>query len=82
MHRPVVAALVIGALNAVVAVLALVLVELAVPDEFGWYAYAPLNAAVPDPRFPWRYVAVPVALVLANAMVVPAVVRRLLAPRG
>lgn len=78
-HRPVVAALLIGALNAVVAVVALAVVELATPDEFGWFAYAPLDeVVVEDPRFPWQYVVVPLALVALNAVTVPVVVTRLL----
>jgi hypothetical protein len=78
--RPLRAALLLGLLNAVVALVALValaLVELATPDEFGWFAYAPADeVVVRDPRFPWHYVAVPVALVVTNALAVPVCLRR------
>ena len=38
-------------------------------DEFGWYAYAPLDeVVVKDPRFPWHYVVVPLALLVANVV--------------
>lgn len=74
--RPLTAALVLGLVNAVVAVAALALVELATPDEFGWYAYAPLPPVVEDPRFPWEYVVVPLSLLLANLAVVGAYLRR------
>ena len=54
-----------------VAVLALALVEIATPDNFGWYAYAPLDeVVVKDPRFPWHYVVVPLALLLTNVAIV------------
>ncbi len=70
-HLP--AALLLGLLNAAVAVLVIVLVELATPDTFGWYAYAPLDqVVVRDPRFPWALVAVPLVLLVANAVAVSA----------
>ncbi len=78
MTRPLTAALALGALNAAVAVLALVIVELATPDEFGWYAYAPLDEVVRDPRFPWHYVVVPLSLLVANVLAVTACLRRAL----
>ena len=78
MRRPLVAGLLLGVLNAVVAVTALFLVEVLTPDEFGWFAYAPLDeVVVRDPRFPGEYVAVPLALVAANLVALPACVRRL-----
>ncbi len=46
MERPMTAAVALGLINAVIAVLALALVEVATPDEFGWYAYAPLDEVV------------------------------------
>ncbi len=77
MRRSLVAALLLGALNAVVAVATLALVHAVTPDDFGWFAYAPLNeAVVQDPRFPWQYVAVPVALLFANTLAVPLFLRR------
>ncbi len=66
-----------GLLNAAVAVLALALVEVATPDSFGWYAYAPLDeVVVRDPRFPWAYVAVPLSLLVVDAVAVTALLRR------
>ncbi len=67
----------LGVLNAVVAVVALSLVDLATPDTFGWFAYAPLNdVVVEDPRFPWEYVVLPLVLVVTNALAVPLLLRR------
>jgi len=61
----------------VVAVATLALVDAVTPDDFGWFAYAPLEeAVVPDPRFPWQYVAVPVALLISSMMTVPLFRRR------
>ena len=74
---PITAALLLGLLNAVVAVVCLSLVDLATPDSFGWFAYAPLNeVVVEDPRFPWEYVALPLALLVTNAVAVTALLRR------
>lgn len=79
MRRPIIAGVVLGLLNAVVAAGALALVEVLTPDEFGWFAYAPLDdVVVQDPRFPWRYVAVPLALLVTNALAVPAYLRSVL----
>lgn len=78
MRHPLVAGLLLGLLNAVVAVAALSLVEVLTPEEFGWFAYAPVDEVlVQDPRFPWRYVAVPLALIATNLVAVPAYVRHL-----
>ena len=67
----------LGALNAAVAVVAMALVEVTTPDEFGWFAYAPLDeVVVRDPRFPWHYVVVPLSLLLANTLTVTACLRR------
>jgi hypothetical protein len=75
--RSLAAGLALGLLNALVALGALILVEALTPDEFGWFAYAPLNeVVVQDPRFPWRYVVVPLALIVANVLVLPTLVRR------
>jgi len=72
------AALLLGCLNAGVAVLTLILVELFTPDEFAWFSYAPVNeVVVQDPRFPWQYVAVPAALLATNLVAVTACCRRL-----
>ena len=77
MSRSLVIGLVFGALNAVVAIAALALVSAVTPDNFGWFAYAPLNEAVMrDPRFPWQYVAVPVALIVVNVLAVPFLLRK------
>ena len=76
MQRPLIAALVLGLMNAAIAVVALALVELATPHEFGWYAYAPLDeVVVKDPRFPWHYIVVPLSLLAANVVVVRAYLR-------
>lgn len=84
MQRPLIAALLLGVLNAVVAVVLLVLVDAATPDDFGWFAYAPLHDGVVlrDPRFPWHYVVVPLVLVAINALVVPLYLRRALRRDG
>ena len=77
MSRSLVVGLVFGALNAVVAIATLALVNAVTPDNFGWFAYAPLNEdVVRDPRFPWQYVAVPVALIVVNVLAVPFLLRR------
>lgn len=77
MQRSLTAALVLGLMNAVVAVVALALVEVATPDNFGWFAYAPVDeVVVKDPRFPWHYVAVPLSLLIANVVVVRAYLGR------
>ncbi len=79
MRRLLPAGLVLGFVNAVVAAGALALVEVLTPDEFGWFAYAPLNdVVVQDPRFPWRYVVVPLALIVTNVLALPACVRSVL----
>ena len=76
-NRSLTAGLALGALNAVVAIATFAIVEALIPDEFGWFAYAPLNeVAVDDPRFPWHYVVVPLALVVANVLALPVLVRR------
>ena len=78
MQRPLTAALLLGVLDAAAAVMVLV-VEAATPDEFGWFTYAPQGEVViQDPRFPWDYVVLPLALVLTNALVVPRYVRTVL----
>jgi hypothetical protein len=71
------AALLFGLMNAVIAVAALALVEVATPDAFGWYAYVPLDeVVVKDPRFPWHYVVVPLALFVSNVVVLRAYLGR------
>lgn len=81
MRRTLLAGLLLGLLNAVVAVAVLVLVELLTPDELGWFAYAPLDeVVVRDPRFPWQYVAVPLALVVTDLLALPAFARRVQGP--
>lgn len=75
------AAVALGSMNAVIALLALALVDVARPDHFGWYAYAPLDeVVVKDPRFPWHYVVVPLALLGVNVLAVRAYLAR--AARG
>ena len=77
MRRPVIAGLLLGLLNAVVALATLSLVELLTPDEFGWFAYAPIDeVVVQDPRPAWQYVAVPLALIATNLVALPAYARR------
>lgn len=77
MSRSLTAGLTLGALNAVVAIATFAIVEALTPNDFGWFAYAPLNeVVVEDPRFPWHYVVVPLALVVANVLAVPVLVRR------
>jgi hypothetical protein len=44
--RPIIAALVLGLINVVIAVLALALVEVATPDAFGWYTSGSLDEVV------------------------------------
>lgn len=67
--------LLLGGLNAVVTVATLALAEALTPGR--WFAYAPLqDEVVPHPGFPWRYVAVMVALVVTNGAAVPLLVRR------
>ena len=72
--------LLLGVANAVTAVCALYLVQrLTAPEEaFGWFAYVPLESDVGYDQyaFPWAYVAVPVALVVLNAVLLPLVLRR------
>lgn len=75
--RSLVVGLVFGAVNAVVAIATLALVNAVTPDNFGWFAYAPLNeAVVRDPSFPWEYLAVPVALIVINVFAAPFLLRR------
>lgn len=77
MKRPVSVALLFGLVNAVIAVVALALVEVATPDDFDWYAYVPLDeVVVNDPRFPWHYVVVPLALFVSNVVVLRAYLSR------
>ena len=75
MNRSLAAGLVLGALNAFVALSTLALVEALTPDEFGWFAYAPPNEVVDDPRLPWHYVVLPLALLVANVLAPPVVQR-------
>ena len=67
-----------GLLNAAAAVAALYGVGGAVPSEFGWFAYAPLNETVVyvSYGFPWEYVVVPAVLLILNALLLPLAVRR------
>jgi heme/copper-type cytochrome/quinol oxidase subunit 1 len=69
--------LLLGALNAVAAVAVLYAVELAAPDEFGWFAYSPLNENVvyDSYGFAWEYLALPAVLVALNAVLLPLAVR-------
>lgn len=77
MNRTLAAGLALGALNAMVALATLALVDVLTPDSFGWFAYAPLNeGVVEDPRFPWRNIVVPLALVVVNVLALPLAVRR------
>lgn len=77
MNRSLRLGLLLGMLNAAVAVAALAVVEALTPQQFGWFAYAPLDdVVVDDPRFPWSYVAVPLSLILADVMAVGIYLRR------
>lgn len=75
MRRPLLAGLLLGLLNASVALVTLVVVRALTPDTVGWFAYAPLDDAQPDSRFPWAYVVVPLALLVADALAVPLLLR-------
>ena len=77
--RLVLVGLLFGLLNAAAAVAALYGVGGgAVPSEFGWFAYAPLNETVvyDSYGFPWEYVVVPAVLLILNALLLPLAVRR------
>ena len=81
MKRAAAVALILGCLNAAAALVALVLVEVATPDEFGWFAYTPSSDVipadlVPEPGFPWHYAIVPLVLLLLNLVVVTAYLQR------
>jgi xanthine/uracil permease len=76
--RPLTAALLLGLVNAAVAVLALALVEVATPDEFGWFAMRRSRRRRAGPRFPWHYVVAPLSLLVANVVVVRAYLGRAL----
>ena len=76
MRRPLIAGLLLGLLNAFVGAVALALVEVLTPDEFEWFTYAPLNeVVVQHPRFPWRYVVLPLALLITNVLALPLYIR-------
>lgn len=76
MRRLIVAGLIFGMLNALVGAASLALVEVLTPDEFGWFSYVPLkDALVQDPRFPWQYIVVPLALLVTNVIALPPYVR-------
>lgn len=67
----------LGVLSAFVALLTLAAVEALTPNKFGWLAYAPLNeVVVDDPRFPWHYIVLPLALLVANVLALPVVARQ------
>ena len=78
MKRLVLFGLLFGLLNGVAAAAALYAVHGAAPDEFGWFAYAPLNenAVYDHYGFPWEYVVVPAVLLALNALLLPLAVRR------
>ena len=78
MKRLAVVGLLFGLLNGAAAAAALFVVSRTAPDQFGWFAYAPLDESVVDDSygFPWEYVVIPVVLVLLNALLVPLAVRR------
>lgn len=79
MRRLIVAGLIFGILNALVGAASLALVAVLTPDEFGWFAYAPLNeVVVQDPRFPWQNIVVPLALLVTNVLARPPYVRWML----
>ena len=78
MKRLVLVGLLFGLLNAAAAVSVLHGIGGAVPSEFGWFAYAPLNETVVYDfyGFPWEYVVVPAVLLILNALLLPLAVRR------
>lgn len=71
-------ALLFGLLNGAAAAAALYGVRRAVPNEFGWFAYAPLNESLvyDSHGFPWEYVVIPSVLLALNALLLPLAVRR------
>lgn len=80
MKRLVIVGLLLGLLNGVTAAAALYAVwRSAGPQDFGWFAYAPLNEGATIDYyygFPWEYVVVPAVLVALNAVLLPVAVRR------
>ena len=78
MKRLAVVGLLLGLLNGAAAAAALYGVRRAAPNEFGWFAYAPLNESVAYDSygFPWEYVVIPSVLVALNALLLPLAVRR------
>jgi hypothetical protein len=78
MRRLVLVGLLFGLLNGAAAAAALYGVHTAMPNEFGFFAYAPLNESVvyDSYGFPWKYVAIPAVLLALNALLLPLAVRR------
>ena len=78
MKRVVFVGVLLGLVNGLAAAGALYAVYSSAPDEFGWFAYAPLNENVVFDRygFPWEYVVPPAVLVVLDALLLPLVVRR------
>lgn len=77
MKRLVLVGVLFGLVNGAAAAAALYAVRSAAPNEFGWFAYAPLteNVVYDYYGFPWEYVVVPVVLLALNALLLPLVVR-------
>ncbi|MGI8536640.1 MAG: hypothetical protein ACR2K2_09100 [Mycobacteriales bacterium] len=77
MSRAVLLAVGLGLVDALVAVLVVVLVSKVNADQVGWFAYAPLNdTAVPARPFPWEFVLLPVSLVAVNVGLAVVAVRQ------
>jgi hypothetical protein len=78
--RLVVVGLLLGLLNGATAAATLYTVyKTATPQDFGWFAYAPLNENAQYDYyygFPWEYVLVPAVLVALNTLLLPLAVRR------
>lgn len=69
--------LLFGLVDGAAAAAALYAVRGAAPNEFGWFAYAPLkeNVVYDYYGFSWEYVVVPAVLLAVNALLLPLVER-------
>ena len=78
MKRLVLVGVLFGVLNGLAAAVSLHVVYRTAPDQFGWFAYAPLqeNVVYDSYGFPWEYVVVPAVLVALNALLLPLAARR------
>jgi hypothetical protein len=78
MRRLVVAAALVGVVNGLIAALSVYLLRQARGDDFGWFAYAPLNDSLvpPSSPTPWELLLVPVILVALDVALVLVAARR------